>query len=109
VYGSKATEKKVYCAKCTKYFTKIGVAEFLVENGEIKATDKMLVTGPTTGALIQPVGELRVDDPADSRKSYPVEKAVKGDVISIKVDERVRLNDRLYVLVNDESQRLTQK
>ena len=109
VYGSKATEKKVYCAKCTKYFTKIGVAEFLVENGEIKATDKMLVTGPTTGALIQPVGELRVDDPADSRKSYPVEKAVKGDVISIKVNERVRLNDRLYVLVNDESQRLTQK
>ena len=109
VYGSKATEKKIYCAKCTKYFTKIGVAEFLVENGEIKATDKMLVTGPTTGALIQPVGELRVDDPADSRKSFPVERAVKGDVISIKVDERVRLNDRLYVLVNDESQQLTQK
>ena len=109
VYGSKATEKKVYCAKCTKYFAKIGVAEFLVENGEIKQTDKMLVTGPTTGALIQMVGELRVDDPQDSSKSYPVERAVKGDIISIKVDDRVRLNDRLYILVNDESQRLTQK
>ena len=109
VYGSKATEKKVYCAKCTKYFAKIGVAEFLVENGEIKQTDKMLVTGPTTGALIQMVGELRVDDPHDSHKSFPVEKAVKGDIISIKVDDRVRLNDRLYVLVNDESLRLTQK
>ncbi|MBQ9641412.1 MAG: U32 family peptidase [Bacteroidaceae bacterium] len=109
VYGSKATEKKVYCAKCTKYFAKIGVAEFLVENGEIKQTDKMLVTGPTTGALIQMVGELRVDDLHDSHKSFPVEKAVKGDIISIKVDDRVRLNDRLYVLVNDESLRLTQK
>ena len=109
VYGSKATEKKVYCAKCTKYFAKIGVAEFLVENGEIKQTDKMLVTGPTTGALIQMVGELRVDDPQDSSKSYPVERAMKGDIISIKVDDRVRLNDRLYILVNDESQRLTQK
>ena len=109
VYGSKATEKKVYCGKCTKYFSKIGVAEFLVENCEIKATDKMLVTGPTTGALIQPVGELRVDDPADNTKSYPVERAAKGDIISIKVDNRVRLNDRLYVLVNDESLRLTQK
>lgn len=109
VYGSKATEKKVYCAKCTKYFAKIGVAEFLVENGEIKNTDKMLVTGPTTGALIQPVGELRVDDPKDSRKSYPVEVARKGDVISIKVEDRVRVNDRMFVLVNDESQRLTQK
>lgn len=109
VYGSKATEKKVYCAKCTKYFAKIGVAEFLVENGEIKDTDKMLVTGPTTGALIQPVGELRVDDPKDSRKSYPVAVAKKGDIISIKVNERVRMNDRMFVLVNDESQQLTQK
>jgi len=109
VYGSKATEKKVYCAKCTKYFAKIGVAEFLVENGEIKATDRMLVTGTTTGALIQPVGELRVDDPADSRKSYPVDVAKKGDIISIKVTDRVRVNDRMFVLVNDESQQLTQK
>ena len=109
VYGSKATEKKVYCAKCTKYFAKIGVAEFLVENGEIKDTDKMLVTGPTTGALIQSVGELRVDDPKDSRKSYPVPVARKGDVISIKVTDRVRVNDRMFVLVNDESQQLTQK
>ena len=109
VYGSKATEKKVYCAKCTRYFAKIGVAEFLVENGEIRNTDRMLVTGPTTGALIQPVGELRVDDPKDSRNSYPVEVARKGDVISIKVDDRVRHNDRMFVLVNDESQQLTQK
>ncbi len=109
VYGSKATEKKVYCGKCTKYFAKIGVAEFLVENSEINDTDKILITGPTTGALIQSVGELRVDDPQDSSKSYPVPNAQKGDVISIKVDDRVRLNDRMYVLVNDESQMLTQK
>ena len=85
------------------------MAEFLVENSEINDTDKILITGPTTGALIQPVGELRVDDPNDSSKSYPVPNAQKGDVISIKVGERVRLNDRMYVLVNDESQMLTQK
>ncbi len=109
VYGSKATEKKVYCGKCTKYFARIGVAEFLVENSPITADDKILVTGPTTGALIQPVGELRVDDPKDSTKSYPVPLAQKGDIISIKVCDRVRLNDRMYVLVNDESQQLTQK
>lgn len=109
VYGSKATEKKVYCAKCTRYFAKIGVGEFLVENGELPAGSRILVTGPTTGALIQVADEVRVDDPKDSRKSYPVEVAKKGDIISIKVNERVRLNDRLFVLVNDESQRLTQK
>ncbi|MCR5313136.1 MAG: U32 family peptidase [Bacteroidaceae bacterium] len=102
VYGSKATEKKVYCAKCTKYFAKIGVAEFLVENCNIKATDKMLVTGPTTGALIQQVGEIRLDYDV-------VPEAKKGDIISIKVNERVRINDRMFVLFNDESQQLTQK
>ncbi len=102
VYGSKATEKKIYCGKCTKYFAKIGVAEFLVENCDIKDTDKMLVTGPTTGALIQPVNEIRLDE-------KPVDVAKKGDFISIKVDERVRINDRLFVLFNDESQQLTQK
>ncbi len=101
VYGSKATEKKVYCGRCTKYFAKIGVAEFLVENCGISDTDKMLVTGPTTGALIQNVGEIRLDYDV-------VSEAAKGDTISIKVNERVRLNDRLYVLVNDESMRLTQ-
>ena len=73
-----------------------------MENCDIKATDKMLVTGPTTGALIQPVGEIRLDE-------KPVESAKKGDFISIKVNERVRLNDRLFVLFNDESQQLTQK
>ena len=107
VYGSKATEKKVYCAKCTKYFAKIGVAEFIVENGEVANTDKILITGPTTGALIQQIGELRVDDPEDSSKSNPVERAIKGDIISIKVNDRVRLNDRMYVLVKDESVQLT--
>lgn len=109
VYGSKATEKKIYCAKCTKYFAKIGVAEFLVENIDIKVGDKMLVTGPTTGALIEEVKEIRVDDPKDPHKNYPVEVARKGDVISVKVSERVRLNDRMFVLVNDVSQQLTQK
>ena len=109
MYVSKATEKKVYCGRCTKYFARIGVAEFLVENAGISQSDRMLVTGPTTGALIQDVGELRVDDPQDPKKSYPVERAAKGDIISIKVGDRVRLNDRLYILVNDESQRLTQK
>lgn len=100
VYGSKATEKKVYCAKCTKFFAKISVGEFLVENIDLKVGDKILVTGTTTGALIQQCDEIRVDEKqADS--------AVKGDVISIKVNERVRPGDRLYIL--QPADRLTQQ
>ena len=91
VYGSKATEKKVYSGKCIKYFSRLGVAEFLIENEPVHVGDKMLVTGPTTGALIQPVDEIRFD-------LEPVAVGERGQHISIKVNERVRPNDRLYVL-----------
>ena len=92
VYGNKATEKKVYVGKCMKYFSKIGVAEFLIENEDLHVGDKLLITGTTTGALIQPCEEIRFD-------LEPVEVATKGQHISIKVNERVRVNDKLYKLV----------
>ena len=100
VYGSRATEKKVYVGKCMKYFSKIGVAEFLVENVDLHVGDKMLVTGTTTGALIQPCEEIRFD-------LEPVETATRGQRISVKVNERVRPNDKLYVL--QPADRLTQQ
>ena len=100
VYGSRATEKKVYVGKCMKYFSKIGVAEFLIENEDLHVGDKLLITGSTTGALIQSCEEIRFD-------LKPVEVATKGQHISIKVNERVRVNDKLYVL--QPADRLTQQ
>lgn len=100
VYGSRATEKKVYVGKCMKYFSKIGVAEFLIENEDLHVGDKLLITGTTTGALIQPCEEIRFN-------LKPVEVATKGQHISIKVNERVRVNDKLYVL--QPADRLTQQ
>lgn len=91
-YGSKATEKKVYAAKAIKYFSKIGVAEFQVEARDIKVGDKLLITGATTGALyIDKVEEIRFD-------LKPVEVAEKGQRISIQVPEKVRPNDKLFVI-----------
>jgi len=100
VYGSRATEKKVYVGKCWKYFPKIGVAEFLVENEDLHVGDKILVTGNTTGALIQTCEEIRFD-------LKPVETATRGQHVSIKVNERVRPSDKLYVL--QPADRLTQQ
>lgn len=91
-YGSKATEKKVYAAKTIKYFSKIGVAEFQVEAHEIKVGDKLLITGPTTGAMfIDEVKEIRYD-------LKPVDVAKKGQRISIAVPGKVRPSDKLFVL-----------
>lgn len=91
-YGSEATERKVYVGKGIKYFSNIGVAEFLMEAGEMKQGDKLLITGPTTGALF-----LELDDPRVNLKS--VETVKKGEYVSFKVPEKVRPSDKLYKMV----------
>ena len=88
-YGSGATKKKVYVAKGIKYFDKIGVAEFEMESGNLKVGDEILITGPTTGAVMQTIEEIRVD-------LKPVDETVKGERFSLKVNEKIRLSDRLY-------------
>ena len=88
-YGSSATRVKQYVAKGIRFFSKLGVAEFQMESGELHVGDEVVITGPTTGALITTVEEIRVD-------LKPVEKTVKGERFSIKVPEKVRPSDRLY-------------
>ena len=88
-YGSGATKKKVYVAKGIKYFDKIGVAEFEMESGSLKVGDEILITGPTTGAVMQTIEEIRVD-------LKPVDETVKGERFSFKVNEKIRPSDRLY-------------
>ena len=89
-YGSSATRVKVYAAKGIRYYSKLGVAEFLVEAGEVKVGDEIVITGPTTGAIMTTIEELRVD-------LDPVEKAVKGEHFSIKTDTKIRPSDKLFI------------
>ena len=89
-YGSSATRVKVYAAKGIRYFSNIRVAEFQMENDELAVGDEIVISGPTTGAVITKVEEIRVD-------LKPVEKTVRGDRFSIKVNERIRPSDKLYV------------
>ncbi len=88
-YGSSATRTKVYAAKGVRYFSNIGVAEFLMENGELHTGDEVVITGPTTGAVIMTVDEIRVD-------LKPVDKAVKGDRFSIKTETKIRPSDKMF-------------
>lgn len=91
-YGSSATERKEYVGKGVKYFSKLGVAEILVEAGHIDQGDKLLITGPTTGALYVTADDIRLDD-------RTVPQAVKGDRISLLVPEKVRASDKVYRIV----------
>lgn len=90
-YGSRATKKKLYCGKCTGYYAKAGVGRFTVHGETIRPGDELLVCGPTTGAVfVRPEG-LRVDDAEAA-------EAVKGDDVTFRVPEKIRENDRLYVM-----------
>jgi putative protease len=91
-YGNQATEKKLYVGKVIKYFSKLGVAEFLMETQSLQTGDKILITGPTTGALFSTAEEIRVD-------LKPVRETVRGEYFSMAVPEKVRASDKLYKMV----------
>ncbi|HRN94981.1 MAG: U32 family peptidase [Chitinophagales bacterium] len=89
VYGSAATMKKVYLGKGSKYYDKIGVAEFIIEAQALNAGDEIIITGPTTGYVEATIEEIRVDNST-------VEAAGKGSLVSFKLSEKIRPSDKLY-------------
>ena len=91
-YGSQATERKVYVGKATKYYSKLGVAEFQVEAAEFETGEKMLITGNTTGALYAVASEIHGDN-------GPVPAARQGMKVAIPVPAKVRPGDKLYKVV----------
>lgn len=91
-YGSQATEAKVYVGRCTDYFSKLGVGEFIPEASPISAGDKLMVTGNATGCLT-----FTLEDPRVDLKS--VTDVPQGSPVSFKVPEKVRRGDKLYKLV----------
>lgn len=91
-YGSSATTRKIRTGRGINYFSKSGVAEFQIESGELNTGDEILITGPTTGVIESRVEEIRVD-------GRPVEKAIKGQRISIPLTTKIRPSDTLFKIV----------
>lgn len=92
--GSSATQKKVYIGKGMHYFPKSGIAEFKIEAYDIKKGDKILITGPSTGAQELVIEEMYVND-------IEAEKAAKGDSCTMKIPFRIRLSDKMYKMVEN--------
>ena len=94
-YGSNATEKKQLVGKVVKYFSRLGVAEVAVEASEFSVGDRLIITGPTTGALWLSAEEIRFD-------LKPVETAQQRQRVSIPVPEKVRPNDKLFKIIKND-------
>ena len=91
--GSRATERKVYVGRGVRYYSKLQVAEFKIEASTLSVGDRILVSGPTTGALETEVSEIRFD-------LQPVPIAKQGQRVSIPIDRKVRASDKLFKLVS---------
>ena len=90
--GSAATEKKIYIGKGTKYYPKIGVGEFIIEAGNLKAGDMLMITGPKCGMVKEKVERLIVNGAEKS-------KALKGDLVTFPFATKVTASDKLYKIV----------
>jgi putative protease len=94
--GNQAKVKKIYLGKGKKYYAKAGVGEFIIESFDVKKGDKILVTGPNLGAVEMEIKEMYVND-------KPGTVAKRGDILSLKIDKKIRPSDKLFKLVENET------
>lgn len=90
--GSQATKEKICIGSGRGYFEKTKIGEFIMESGELKRGDEIWITGKTIGIIQTTVKDLYVD-------GTPAEKAKKGDIITIPLDEKIRKSDKLFLVV----------
>jgi putative protease len=88
--GSGMPEEEV--GVIVKFFAKPGVAAIKIIDGSIKKGDMLKYRGHTTD-FTEEVKSMEIDN-------QPVDEATVGDMIGVKVVERVRENDRVYKVVD---------
>ncbi len=86
--------KKTLIGKAEHYYSKSTIAQFLVENGELKVGDRILISGPTTGEQQVLVNYIYVNGNFS-------DTAKEGDQITFELPFRVRLSDKLYKILED--------
>lgn len=92
-YGSQSKKEKVFIGIARHYFPKTQIGEFILQTGEIELGDEIIITGKTTGIIHQKIESLYVDE-------KPTSKAKKGQIITIKINEKIRKNDKLYIVTD---------
>ena len=92
-YGSVATSKKVFIGPVLNYYKKVNVAEVKILSNELKKGVKIIIIGNKTGCVETTVESIQ-------KNKNELDKATKGDVVGIKIDQLVRENDKVYLVNN---------
>ena len=85
--------KENYIGKVSNNFSNISVAAFEIESGKLKVGDSMHIKGNTTD-FMDSVESIQMEH-------QEIETAKKGDDIGIKVSQKVRSGDKIFVIVDD--------
>ncbi len=80
-------EKRKEIGRVIHYFSRIGVGVVELKN-EIKLGDKIQIEGATT-SFTQTVESMEID-------KKKIDKATAGQLIGLKVKDRVRVGDKVY-------------
>ena len=90
-YGSAAKTRKEKIGFVTNYYNKLGVVAIKVEQNSFSEGDKICFIGKTTGYFEEKVKEILLE-------GKKVKIAKKGDEVSVKISEKVRENDNVFVV-----------
>lgn len=90
--GSKATMRKIHIGTVTNFFKKVCVAEIKINNRGFNTGETLMFIGNTTGVKELEVISIEID-------GKPSNTASKGDVVGVKLNEQVRENDQVYMMV----------
>ena len=85
--------KENYIGKVSNYFSNISVASFEIESGKLKVGDSVHIKGNTTD-FTDSVESIQMEH-------QEIETAKKGDDIGIKVSQKVRSGDKIFVIADD--------
>ena len=86
--------KENYIGSISNYFSNISVAAFEIKSGKLKVGDTVHIKGHTTD-ITETVSSIQMEHEM-------IETAKKGDDIGIKVSQKVRGGDKVFVVANNE-------
>jgi UPF0176 protein len=85
--------KKMLLGKVEHYYVKAQVGLFIIDNGDLKIGDTILISGPTTGNETLTISEMQVNGTAATVANI-------GDKVTLALPFRVRLSDKIYKILN---------
>ncbi len=89
--GSKSDEVKQFLGLVKNFYSKVNVAEILLQANDLKIGDEIYITGKTTGVVREKINEMQISHEL-------VDFASRGSRVGVRLNSKVRENDEVYLI-----------